>query len=75
MSAPAMQDSDGSIEMYTLVRSTDDGDSDSDILGDDISPLVVGSESAIQTRRLSLQEDNEGGLGRHLGLYSTTLMM
>ena len=23
----------------------------------------------------SLEEDNKGGLGRHLGLYSTTLLM
>ena len=56
---------------------TADGDSsflmksvgeDSDAEDDD---LAIGESEELQLGK----EDNEGGLGRHLGLYSTTLLV
>jgi hypothetical protein len=53
-----------------LLKSIDGEDSDAE---DDELAIVESEE--VELDALQGKEDNEGGLGRHLGLYSTTLLM
>ena len=36
---------------------------------------ATGADQNVQQSDLSFEEDTQGGLGRHLGLMSTTLLM
>ncbi len=36
---------------------------------------VFDEQARLQAGELSLQEASEGGMGRHLGLFSTTFLM
>ena len=59
---------DGDTSLLLKALSGEDSDAESD-------DLVIGESQELQLDTLPGQEDNEGGLGRHLGLYSTTLLM
>ena len=43
--------------------------------GTEVSPENEVSHEVIQPGELSLKEDTAGGMGRHLGLTSTTFLM
>lgn len=48
---------------------------DIDVEGSDVSSVQDADHLPIAGGSLYFEEDSEGGLGRHLGLYSTTLLM
>ena len=52
----------------------DDSSGDNGIVRDD-SQLAADAHRAVQPGELTLEEDAAGGLGRHLGLFSTTFLM
>jgi hypothetical protein len=62
------EDADG--DSSFLLKSVDGDD-----LDEEDSILGVGEIEELELEELQGKEDNQGGLGRHLGLYSTTLLM
>ena len=52
----------------------DDSSGDNGILLDD-GLLAADAHRAVQPGELTLEEDAAGGMGRHLGLFSTTFLM
>ena len=53
-------------ENYGTVQEASSSDTSEETAADDVAPAVG---------ELALEEDAAGGLGRHLGLFSTTFLM
>ena len=65
------------LKLGTVIEERSPAD---DISGDDgiirdEGQLAVDADHAVQPGELSLEEDTAGGMGRHLGLFSTTFLM
>ncbi|SLM34620.1 high affinity methionine permease [Lasallia pustulata] len=65
------------LNLGTVVKEkspVDDSSGDNGIVRDD-SKLAADAHRAVQPGELTLEEDTAGGLGRHLGLFSTTFLI
>lgn len=56
-------------------KSPVEGSSSDDATSADVQGLEVDARRTPQPGDLTLEQDTAGGLGRHLGLFSTTFLM